>query len=103
MQPFKFAFIVHLIADLFVLAVRNVACLSLHLSDEGSKGYLARTRPRNLLSQVACQGIKKIPLDIPLSHTMVSGNGAAGPAPDLRHQPPGFSLNHRVSAGFHFQ
>ena len=34
-------------------------------------------------------GIQEITLETRQTDTMVGGSGAAGPAPDLRHQPPG--------------
>ena len=39
--------------------------------------------------RAADAGIREIALETRQTDAMVGGSGAAGPAPDLRHQPPG--------------
>ena len=39
--------------------------------------------------RTACQCIKEFELDKQQTEAMVCGTGAAGPLPDLQHQPPG--------------
>lgn len=44
-------------------------------------------------------GIREITLGTRQTDTMVGGSGAAGPAPDLRHQPPGWTHFRKQNVG----
>jgi len=40
--------------------------------------------------RLAGMGVKTVVVETRATDTMVGGSGAAGPVPDLRHQPPGY-------------
>ena len=69
-----------------VLVVRTVACFSGRSSDKGAANiHITKTA----VCKAADKGIKTIRLETRPTDAMVGGSGAAGPAPNLRHQPPG--------------
>jgi hypothetical protein len=42
------------------------------------------------LCRVAGMGVKTVVVETRATDTMVGGSGAAGPVPELQHQPPGY-------------
>ena len=56
-----------------------------HPTASSAKIYICKSPP----CRATDLGIREIVLDTRWTEAMVGGSGATGPAPDLRHQPPG--------------
>ena len=67
-----------------VFPVNNAAHSQVPFPRSGPRGHTLAD-----LVRAAGLGIQEITLETRQTEPMVGGSGAAGPAPDLRHQPPG--------------
>ena len=70
-----------------------VCCEELEHSTFTSAFASVRAAKTHIGMSPACRaaglGIRELVLETRQTDNMVGGSGAAGPAPDLRHQPPG--------------
>jgi len=64
---------------MFISSYPNIRAAKIHIG-------------KSPVCRAARQGIQEIGLDTRPTDAMVGGTGAAGPPPDLRHQPPGRRL-----------
>ena len=68
-------------------------------TERSANMHVAKT-PR---CRVAGMGFKTVVVETRATDTMVGGSGAAGPVPDLLHQPPGYFLQKKVGVGINIE
>ena len=66
-----------------------------YLTVRAAKTHIGKSPP----CRAADLGIREIVLETRQTDAMVGGSGAAGPAPDLRHQPPGSARKCKKKVG----
>jgi hypothetical protein len=55
-------------------------------TERSANMHIAKT----LQCRAACIGVKTVVVETRATDTMMGGSGAAGPVPDLLHQPPDY-------------
>lgn len=86
---------------IYVSLVRNATHSTAYPTARSAKIHIGKSTP----CRAAELGVREIVLETRPTDAMVGGTGAAGPAPILRHQPPGWALQcqQKVGVGVYYR
>ena len=81
--------------------MRNATHSTAYPTARSAKIHIGKSTP----CRAAELGVREIVLETRPTDAMVGGTGAAGPAPILRHQPPGWALQcqQKVGVGVYYR
>ena len=109
--PVGLAFLVLVISAVMMTQTHRFVCVA---CDQRAGGTFTTAYPTARSAKIhvsmsppcraADLGIREIVLDTRQTDAMVGGSGATGPAPDLRHQPPGsaWECKTKVEVGIYY-